>query len=122
MVWYAVSAALSQIRRTQEPYLTSSLVPLCTFDHLDQHCQAASSFPYGLPKSLWPVLPYVRKACHVLCGPVQACADNQFLVTDISILHLNPSQHTPVVQNRLIKAGCVLFDYTISGLMSVLDI
>ena len=71
VVWYAVSAALWQIRSTQEPYLTSSLVPLCTFDHLDQHCQAASSFPYGLPKSLWPVLPYVPIACHVLCrsGP-----------------------------------------------------
>ena len=72
VVWYAVSAALWQIRRTQEPYLTSSLVPLCTFDHLDQHCQAASSFPYGLPKSLWPVLPYVPIACHVLCRPVPA--------------------------------------------------
>ena len=47
-------------------------VPLCTFDHLDQHCQAASSFPYGLPKSLWPVLPYVPIACHVLCRPVPA--------------------------------------------------
>ena len=51
-----------------------------------------------------------------------SCAAKQFLVTDMSILHLNPSQHTPVVQNRLIKAGCVPFSYTISGLSSVMEI
>ena len=59
-------------------------------------------------------------ACPALCPNslschVQTCAD-------ISILHLNPSQHTPVVQNRLIKAGCDPFSYTISGLSSVMEI
>ena len=55
-------------------------------------------------------------SCADLCRQSVPCH------THISILHLNPCQHTPVVQNRLIKAGCVPFNYTISGLSSVLDV